>query len=230
MPLNILKDIPNSPALPAHLRRDVAQAVWLRAVLLGDNRTAEELVPTLRTLLPTLSSVLDQFVSTSQPDAKRFSAIYAWLKFPGLEPVVDTGIGRVPPLNEQDTYRDNWWCSAAAGESEANSDKDAQQPVKISRRPLFLLDAQQAEGVKEWSTLNALGAAPNYLCQQAVQWATKNPTDPRAPEALHLAVNSTRHGCTDKETGRWSKAAFDLLHRKFPGTTWAKKTPYWFKD
>jgi len=24
---------------------------------------------------------------------------------------------------------------------------------------------------------------------------------------------ATRYGCTDKETGRWSKAAFDLLHQ-----------------
>jgi hypothetical protein len=49
------------------------------------------------------------------------------------------------------------------------------------------------------------------------------------PEALHLAVKSTRYGCTDKETGRWSKAAFDLLRRKYPNSTWAKQTPYWFK-
>jgi hypothetical protein len=232
LPLRILKDIPKSNAFPLHLRRDIAQAVWLRAVLLGDNRTAEEMVPSLKTLVPTLSSLLDQFVSTSQPDAKRFSAIYAWLKFPGLEPVVEIGLGRSPALNEQDTYRNNWWCSAAfPDESEGHSENGAAQSVK-KRTPsaLFLSEAQQAEGAKEWSTLNAFGAAPNYLCRQAVQWATKNPTDPRAPEALHLAVNSTRHGCTDKETGRWSKAAFDLLHSKFPGTTWAKKTPYWFKD
>lgn len=232
IPLTVLKDILKSNAFPLHLRRDVAQAVWLRAVLLGDNKTAEEMVPSLKTLVPTLSSLLDQFVSTSQPDAKRFSAIYAWLKFPGLEPVVETGIGRSPALNEQDTYRNNWWCSAAfSGKSEGHSENAAAQSVKKRPpSPLFLSEALQAEGAKEWSTLNALGAAPNYLCRQAIQWATKNPTDPRAPEALHLAVNSTRHGCTDKETGRWSKAAFDLLHRKFPGTTWAKKTPYWFKD
>src|SRR5258705_4629514 len=232
IPLTVLKDIPKSNAFPLHLRRDVAQAVWLRAVLLGDNKTAEEMVPSLKTLVPTLSSLLDQFVSTSQPDAKRFSAIYAWLKFPGLEPVVETGIGRSPALNEQDTYRNNWWCSAAfSDKSEGHSENGAAQSVKKRPpSPLFLSEAQQAEGAKEWSTLNALGAAPNYLCRQAIQWATKNPTNQRAPEALHLAVNSTRHGCTDKETGRWSKAAFDLLHRKFPGTTWAKKTPYWFKD
>jgi len=75
-----------------------------------------------------------------------------------------------------------------------------------------------------------LGAAPNYIAEQAIKWANANPTDPRIPEALHLAVTTTRFGCTDKNTGRWSKAAFDLLHRKYPNTSWARKTKYWFKD
>jgi hypothetical protein len=48
------------------------------------------------------------------------------------------------------------------------------------------------------------------------------------PEALHIAVTSTRYGCTDKDTGRWSKAAFQLLHKRYPKSEWAKKTPYWF--
>jgi len=60
--------------------------------------------------------------------------------------------------------------------------------------------------------------------------AQRHPADPRSPEALHLAVKSTRFGCTDKETGKWSKAAFDFLHRHYPTSAWAKKTPYWFKD
>ena len=51
-----------------------------------------------------------------------------------------------------------------------------------------------------------------------------------SPEALHLAVMTTRYSCTDKDTARWSKAAFDLLHKKYPTSPWAKKTPYWFKD
>jgi hypothetical protein len=73
-----------------------------------------------------------------------------------------------------------------------------------------------------------LGAAPNYISQQVLQWANRSPDDPRVPEALHLAVNTTRFGCTDEQSGRWSKAAFDLLHRKYPNTPWAKKTKYWF--
>jgi hypothetical protein len=83
---------------------------------------------------------------------------------------------------------------------------------------------------KEGTALNSLGAAPNYLSRTAIEWANRKPADGRAPEALHLAVTATRRGCTDKETGRWSKTAFDLLHRRFPTSPWTKKTKYWFKD
>lgn len=236
LPLAVFKEAANSTVLPSHLRRDVVQAAWLRAVLLGDNKTADELVPTLKSLVPELSSLLDDFLSSTQPDAKKFSAIYAWLKFPGLEPVVDSGIGRTTPLGQQDTYRDNWWCSAAYPSSPDGTDdetKNQPQPFTATpkgRVPAFLARSQRAAAAREHLALHALGAAPNYLCQQVVQWVSRNPSEPRAPEALHLAVNTTRYGCIDKATGRWSRAAYDLLHRRYPNTTWAKNTPYWFKD
>jgi hypothetical protein len=132
-------------------------------------------------------------------------------------------------MDDVDSYRDNYWCaqpplpfggSYAGGESGAKP-----KPVPV---PEFLKAVQPAAG-RQVAGLQALGTGPNYLCRTAIDWATKNQTDPRAPEALHLAVRSTRYGCTDEETGRWSKAAFDLLHRKYPNTTWAKNTKYWFK-
>jgi hypothetical protein len=233
MPLSVLKEAVKDPSLPNHLRQDLTQAAWIRAVLLADYKTADELVPTLRSLIPTLSTALGDF-SISQGDDKNFSGLYAWLKLPGMEPVVDAGIGRDMPLNQQDSYRDNWWCGATFGPPTEPVAKDEEESASFTKSsissPLFLNEAQRQAGTKEWLKLKSLGAMPNYLSKQVIQWATKNPADKRVPEALHLAVNATRHGCTDKETGRWSKAAFDLLHRKYPNTTWAKKTKYWFKE
>ena len=236
MPLAVLKQAAESNTLPAHLRRDLAQAVWLRAVLLEDYQTANELVPTLKALLPDFSSSLDSFAAESQPEAKKFAALYAWLKFPGLEPIVDAGIGRHTALAKQDSYRDNWWCGSAFApgtsvEGSGNENK-AGPLIKMDTNtfPVFLTQTQRAAAAKEHAMLTVLGAAPNYLCRQVVQWSTRNPDDPRVPEALHLAVKTTRYGCTNKETGRWSKAAYDLLHKRYPGSTWAKQTPYWFKD
>lgn len=235
MPLAVLKEAAKNRSLPAPLRRDLVQAVWLRAVILGDTKTADELTPILRELIPELSTLLDAYLSATTPQAKKFSALYAWLKFPGLEPVVDIGVGRRTPLQSQDSYRDNWWCGAAylPNEPEPESDVDTPTPsftARSTQSPLFLSAADKATAERQWSTLVAPGAAPNYIAREVIQWANRTPNDPRNAEALHLSVITTRYGCTNKDSGRWSKAAFAVLHRKYPGTTWAKKTPYWFNN
>ncbi len=229
IPISLLKQAATSKTLPEHLRRDVAQAAWIRAVILRDEVSATELVPTLKSLVPELAPLLDKFFAARDPEAKTFAATYAWLKFPGLEPIVDAGNGRQIPLGQQDSYRDNWWCSAAfpasAGDAETNK-----RATNEATTPGFLTRAQRASASKEHLILLSLGAGPNYLSRQVVDWATRNPNDARVPEALHLAVTSTRYGCTNKDTGRWSKAAYDFLHRRYPNSVWTKQTPYWFKD
>jgi tetratricopeptide (TPR) repeat protein len=232
IPLSLLKTAVNSSTLPPSLKHDLAQAVWLRAAILGDTKTADELVPVLRSLVPELSSLLNAYLSAGTPPAKNFAAMYAWLKFPGLEPVVDIGIGRRTPLQQQDEYRDNWWCGAAF---QPGTDAENREVLSFTSdddiQPLlFLSSAEKARAEQELKTLRSAGAAPNYIAQQVIKWANANPTDQRVPEALHLAVTTTRYGCSDDQTGRWSKAAFDLLHRKYPNTSWAKKTKYWFKN
>jgi hypothetical protein len=231
MPLSVLKEAVKSSALPAAPRRDLAQAVWLRAALLGDTKTADELTPVLGALIPELKPLLQTYQSSTQPDEKRFAAIYAWLKFPGMEPVVDIGYGREEPLNKQDSYRDNWWCRSLYVPTPPQENREIVEFTATSGPPpAFLSAAEKQKGESEAAALRALGTAPNYISRQVIDWANRRPADPRAPEALHLAVRTTRYSCTDKDTARWSKAAFDLLHKKYPGSPWAKKTPYWFKD
>jgi hypothetical protein len=233
MPLTVLSQVADNTRLPEHLRRDVTQAVWLRAVLLGDTSTATALVPKLKAVVPELSPLLNDYVSARDPAAKRFASIYAWLKYPGLEPVVDTGIGRQGPLDAQDSYRDNWWCSAALAEAGSNSTDEKKQAAELSARkriPIFLTATERATADKEFASLMSIGATPNYLSREVLEWATRNPADPRVPEALHRAVKTTRYGCGDKQSGKWSKAAYDFLHRRYPNNAWTKQTPYWFKE
>jgi hypothetical protein len=96
--------------------------------------------------------------------------------------------------------------------------------------PDFLSDAQKSAAGAELKRLSAVGPAPNYLVAQAIRWANINADDPRAPEALHLAVRATRYGCKDEKTGSFSKQAYDALHKKYPESAWAQKTKYWYKD
>jgi hypothetical protein len=230
MPLSVLKEAALNKTLHMHLRRDLAIAVWARAALLDDEATALVLVPAVESLAPELKEHLDAYVAAQDKAAKKFAAVYLMLKFPGTRPAVDSSMGRSTGLGEIESYRDNWWCEyVRAASPDDTVVKKADTKNKIVA-PDFLTAAQKGAATAEWNRLAALGTAPNYFCAQAVKWAGLKPDDPRAPEALHLAVRATRYGCTDKQTGTFSKQAYDTLHRKYPKSEWAQKTKYWFKD
>jgi hypothetical protein len=50
------------------------------------------------------------------------------------------------------------------------------------------------------------------------------------PEALSRAVKNTRMNCNNPRTGELSEAAFNLLHKRYGETSWAKNTKYWYGD
>lgn len=239
MPLSVLRDAVTARILPAHLRRQLALVAWTRAALLDKSETARELIPVLESVAPELKADLGAYQSAETVEASKFAAAYIILKYPGLRPYVDVGIGRTTPLAEIDSYRDNWWCdkeplailpvSVETDAEEGATPETAKKAAKLVA-PDFLNDAQRSAADREYAALVAFGVAPSYLPRLAIEGATRFPNDPRAPEALHYAVRSTRYGCTDKATGRWSKAAYDLLHKRYPTSPWAKKTKYWFKD
>ncbi len=229
MPLGVLKEAAMSKTLPAHLRRDLAIATWVRAALLDDEQTATTLAPAVTSLAPELKAEVAAYVAATDAPSKKFAAIYLILKYPGARPAVDSSMGRLTDFSKIDIYRDNWWC--AYGQKPATGDDTAtKKPKEQISAPDFLTAEQKAAAAAEWTQLMALGTGPNYLCAQAVKWAALTPADPRAPEALHLAVRSTRYGCTNEQTGKLSKQAYDLLHQKYPKSEWAQKTKYWFKD
>ncbi len=229
MPVALMNEAASSSTLPANLRRDVTQASFMRAALLDRSATANQAATKLASVYPEMRELLTAYQAAATADARRFAAAFLALRFPGLRPFVTAGIGRTTDVSEIDSYRDNWWCEAPPGMFGGAPETEETSNSKPQLAPPEFLKGRQAEAEKEFSELRALGTGPNYLAQTVISWATKNPADKRAPEALALAVKSTRYGCTDKDTGRWSKAAFDLLHRKYPNTSWAKETKYWFK-
>jgi len=230
MPAAMIKDAARLNVLPPNLRKDVAQAAFARAALVDDHESAVQAAAVVQEYYPQMKEFLTAYQSAATPEARRFAAVFLSLKFPGVRPFVSAGVGRTTPMDGVDSYRDNYWCTQPpVPQSVPFSDEDPEEANK--KRPVPVPDflkAGQALGARQFAALQALGTAPNYLCKVAIEWATANPNDPRSPEALHLAVRSTRYGCTDKETGRWSKAAFDLLHKRYPNTKWANATKYWF--
>jgi len=236
-PLSLLTEAASHRTLPEHLRKQVALTAWTRAAILDDVENGKALVPVVSALAPELKSNLDSYLAATNAGQRKSAALYAILKFPGLQTLVTSNVGRLTPLGERDIYRDNWWC-AVADESKAATDESDEATQETPKAPAasekvemsFLSDTQKAAAKRERAQLIALGTAPNYLAREAIEWANRTPNDPRVPEALHIAITATRYGCTDKETGKWSKAAFQLLHKRYPKSVWARKTPYWFNN
>jgi hypothetical protein len=173
------------------------------------------------------------------------------LRFPGLSPFVTT-LERSTPIGEITGSGESWWdlagppCVYPQAFPSINSQPPKPPdpltlwpkvddvfgviyPKDKVKPPAFLTAAEGAEAAQESRQLVDLGRAPDYLSKEAIAWAKTHPADPRSPEGLALAARSTRWGCKDKETGRYSKEAFDLLHSRYPKSTWAQETKYWFK-
>jgi len=216
-------------AFPRSRQEDIAQAGWVRAVLLGDDAASRTLAARLRDLRPAAAPAMRDYLAHPEP----FTAAFWMLRLPGLSPVLRGGIGRQTKLNEIDSFRDNWWRldpGAAKLDPDPNHEPlhDLYPPAEVGPRD-FLPAAERSAGEAQSARLTAAAAnAVNYLCGIAIEYAKAHPQDPRVPEALHLAVRATRYGLTDDASHALSKQAFELLHRGYPTSEWAKNTKYYY--
>jgi hypothetical protein len=248
LPLRMLAEAAKDRALPEPLRRDVVIAAWTRAILLDQDATARELVPTAQELVPEAAADFAEYARTADVASLRFAAILAILRNPGLRPFVTAGFSRgnlytvgEPGFNKLDNLHDNWWCALTPTHQNESYGQDYYRmfinlstplrdvyPEDKFPSPFFLGGDDRAAADKEHSELEAQSAAPNWLGKRALDWANGHPDDPRVPEALHLVVRAWRYGCTESSGENYSKTAYDLLHKRFPTSEWTKKTPYWF--
>jgi hypothetical protein len=110
----------------------------------------------------------------------------------------------------------------------------AQKPLPVP----YLPAEDQTMGAAEYSRVMDLPCAPTYLGRRVIEYAKGHPEDPDVPEALALTVRATRYGCltwgkssdqtAGAENSATSKAAFQLLHAKYPKSPWTLKTKYYY--
>ncbi len=229
MPLAMLLETAHNKDASFILRRGAALVAWERAVLIDDFASADNAAHVIAELSSTDARDLDGYLRAQDKDSKRFAAAVVMLQWPGLQPRFDSSTLRDDPMRKINSYRQNWWCKERPTAQHAG-DEFLDRPKEPSRYPRFLSPAERANAVNELAKLRQTGTAPNYLGSVVIAWAKAHREDPLAPEALYLVVRSTRYGCTDEDTGKYSKDAFDLLHRNYPSSEWTKKTPYYFKD
>jgi len=218
MPLPRWVDASQNPLLPKNLQTQVAQAGWVRAVVVDQPEDARKLATRLGELRPELAQGLRAYLGETDPAAAKFAAVFLMLRYPGFDIRLRPGYPRDTKIDIIDDFRDNWWNRPPSADEK-----------KPAPPPPFLSAEERAAGEKEAKDLaTAAPVAPNYLSGLAIDWARKHPDDARVPEALHLAVRATRFGITDKETTTFSKAAFQLLHSRYPNSKWTGLTKYWY--
>ena len=225
--VDYLVKVAENNKLPLAVKKNLIPAVWLRAVLLNKERQAINLSKKVEIVIPELKSDMVRYRSAMNSNERKFLALYTVSKNPGLKPYVTTGYKREEKLNEIDSFRNNWWDE---GKLEVCYDGDNAVKIESIRKiaSRILTPGEITIAKTENDTLANLGTAPNYLANQIVTYAKTNPKDTRVPEALHRAVKATRYGYTNKNTTPLSKACFQLLHKRYPKSSWTKKTPYYF--
>ena len=221
-PLATLIDSATSPSLPANLRQDIALIAWTRAVLLEDNTSAAKLAP----MLP--KSIRDIAGSSTG-----FPADLAILRNSGIRPYLEPGVPRIASYDQLDSFRDNWWCKPWDDRFDTNG-----QPAQPLPTPAFVSPQQDALAADEVKRLLALPDSATVIGQRVLAYAKDHPDDVQVPEALSLTVRAGHYACQtyDPSAGAdakspytpTSKAAFELLHRRYPKSPWAIKTRYYY--
>src|SRR5579883_1426722 len=86
VPLRLWMSAANSNGLPREFQAQIAEAGWVRAVLLDDRTAARALARRAAELSPALAPAMRDYLAQSDPRAAGFTAAFWMLRMPGLIP------------------------------------------------------------------------------------------------------------------------------------------------
>ena len=240
LPLSMLVQAANGNTLPANLRDQLAARTWLRAAILNDTAAAHELEPRLLAKFPQVRSYIEQYDRADSPPARRFALVSMVMRFPGMQPFVNAmGMGEVISKGTSNAISSgSWWCYDVGGdgaqgiserilvrrigsavENEARSSPRAimvEAGGKRSRR------AGVAQAVGDWRRSDVFRSGSAGLGKDAF------PTIPAFRKRCIISSVQPDTAVSTIRSAAYSREAFDWLHRKYPGSEWTKKTPYWY--
>ncbi len=100
-------------------------------------------------------------------------------------------------------------------------------PGKYGDAGVLPLDRAEAfpSDVKEPVKAQAAPPGASYVWESILDYVTKHPQDPRAPEALQWLIHIGHYGQSHDHSG---KRAFMLLHGRYPNSVWAKQNPFYY--
>ncbi|WP_143133334.1 hypothetical protein [Pseudoduganella namucuonensis] len=217
MPMSELKALLAHPRLPAKWQAPLREATMARALILNDEATALALLDGLAKGRKTTGHLYARYRNAASGAERKLAGALLLVNTPELNPKVIDAFGR---------GRD-WGC----GSSEPGEDGGVP-----AQPPRYLGAGQLAEAAKEQQALMRLPLRTEFIAPALLAWAKQKPSDEEAPKALHFLVASTRMECpygsgkAEKEQPRaqYSREAFNLLHKHYPNSKWAKQTKYYY--
>jgi hypothetical protein len=235
-PFRLLQEAALNESLPTALRREALLTAFTRGLMLGEDLT--EIAEQLGGALPELAAFTNAYRNETGDEGRRFAAAFLLLHRPEARPYFAVGIPRQSRPGRLDPYRDNWWCPMdveLALDSRANYTWYPAPPnvLRDSARdvtPDFLSGKTSVESKREMATLGSVSAATDFLGGIVIPYVRSHPEDARIPEALYWLVRVGHYGCADVNSWKSTRAAFRILHLRYPASTWAKRTPTWFKN
>lgn len=256
MPLRQRMALSRDRSLPDALRLDLALTSFARSVQLQDNAAIDAMASELVTLLPQLRAEWQAIPAARPGPAKRFATFFAMAKIPGLRTDLAGYLrphgtvaefqrtwvawrllppGRGAP-NIEPPDADDYWQGYWLASGEDQTDLVCLAKCGLSSFPLRLppfVAAAEAEARRERAFFLTGGdggdgadpAPPGtvYLWDEALAWVAAHPRDPRSPEMLYWLIRIARWGGNHDHL---SRRAFQLLHRRYPGSAWARRSPY----
>ena len=220
VPFSLWVDATRNAALPPHVQLQIAEAAWVRAVVLGKDADAHALMERVVQLRPEWTSTAREYLAASDPEAARFDAAFLLLRAPEVTPFIEAGsnAGNLAQVSRLGSIQ---WGFVTACRYEP--------PIPQSNSS-FLSAPQQAENEAEAQRMKAEApSGSGYLASHVLAWARSHPEDPRIPEALHIVVQLGRRACwKSREEMNYGKTAFQLLHQRYPESEWTQKTRYWY--
>ena len=229
MPLNRLADVALKKGLPENMEQALAEMVWVRSVLMGDDASAAKVLP----LLP-------EKIRAEAGAGTDFRPTVTLVRNPGLRPYLDAGVQRSYSYDFVESYRDNWWCR----KWDLNeSDSYWQQRVmarfpmtEMEPAPAFLSAEERSLAKQESAKLRGMDSADVVLGQRILTYAKAHPEDPDVPEALFLVLRMVRYSCgtlggpTDEASrneqhleNEVREGAARILRQRYAASPWTKK-------
>jgi hypothetical protein len=216
IPLSLWLDAAGNSLLPRHLQLQIAQAGWVRAVLLERHADGGKFMQRMIELQPRWADAARDYLTAKDADAARFAAAFLLLRMPAVSAGVGAGRSQISELSKPNrSGAVRWGASGSEGE-------------RLLPAAEFLTPAQRQQGEEEQKQIGAVSCGATYLAAEVLRWARAHREDARVPEALYLVVQATRRGCRTERTGEYSRQAFVLLKQRYAGSEWAQKTKYWY--